>query len=179
MGIDIYLHWRGQTEEEEKAQATGFAIDAGDVGYLREAYHGAPYVTKFFLQEAFENNGEAAIPAAVLRERLPVAVLMSLFREHKLYGDGKDPAMIRSDGETSDSLEKLGDIMKNVFEKEVHDMEHEKFAAEIDKDSIKTAEKLIAIGALPDYAQAFVDFVELAEKKEALLGEPCVIKASY
>ena len=35
IGTDIYLHWKGQTKEEEKKQATGFAIDAGNVGYLR------------------------------------------------------------------------------------------------------------------------------------------------
>jgi len=35
MGTDIYLEWDGMTEEEKKAQYTGFSIDAGRVGYLR------------------------------------------------------------------------------------------------------------------------------------------------
>jgi len=35
MGTDIYLSWDGMTEEEKKAQVTGWRIDAGKVGYLR------------------------------------------------------------------------------------------------------------------------------------------------
>ena len=35
MGTDVYLEWDGMTEEEKKAQYTGFSIDAGRVGYLR------------------------------------------------------------------------------------------------------------------------------------------------
>jgi hypothetical protein len=71
MGIDIYLHWDGQTDEEKKAQYTGFDITAGDVGYLREAYHGEPYATKVMFPETWEDeNGEVAIPAAILRVRL-------------------------------------------------------------------------------------------------------------
>ena len=35
MGTDVYLEWEGKTEQEQKAQCTGWAIDAGDVGYLR------------------------------------------------------------------------------------------------------------------------------------------------
>lgn len=29
------MEWQGKTEQEQKAQCTGWAIDAGDVGYLR------------------------------------------------------------------------------------------------------------------------------------------------
>ena len=35
MGTDVYLEWEGKTEQEQKAQCTGWAIDAGGVGYLR------------------------------------------------------------------------------------------------------------------------------------------------
>ena len=55
MGIDIYMDWDNQTEEEKKAQLTGFDIGAGSVGYLREAYHGSPYATHYLVKEAFEN----------------------------------------------------------------------------------------------------------------------------
>jgi hypothetical protein len=82
-------------------QVTGFSAERGHVGYLREAYHGGPYVTKYLVAEAFAAQGrEAAIPAATLRERLPTAVLMHIYREHKLYGGGKGPARI-------DGIEKL------------------------------------------------------------------------
>ena len=92
MGIDIYATWRGQTSAESDAQCTGFSGVHGHVGYLREAYHGGPYVTKYLVAEAFDSpDGEATIKASVLRDRLPAAVLMHMYREHKLYGDGKDP----------------------------------------------------------------------------------------
>ena len=35
MGTDIYLSWDKQTEEEKKAQITGYNIEAGSKGYLR------------------------------------------------------------------------------------------------------------------------------------------------
>ncbi|MEI8120472.1 MAG: hypothetical protein WCI20_00355 [bacterium] len=35
MGTDVYLEWDTKTEEEQKAQFTGWAIDAGEDGYLR------------------------------------------------------------------------------------------------------------------------------------------------
>lgn len=35
MGVDVYLKWKGMTEEEKKRQYTGFSIDAGRFGYLR------------------------------------------------------------------------------------------------------------------------------------------------
>ncbi len=41
VGIDIYLRWRGMTEEERAAQQTGDSVVQGHVGYLREAYHSA------------------------------------------------------------------------------------------------------------------------------------------
>src|SRR5688572_29640082 len=88
MGIDIYARWEGQNEEEQKAQYTGFDINSGHVGYLREAYHGKPYATRYLLQESFA-TGEANIPAATLRERLPATIMIATYRNHLLYeGEG-------------------------------------------------------------------------------------------
>lgn len=71
MGIDIYLKWPEMTEDDKKSQYTGMSTVHGNVGYLREAYHGGPYATKILCREAFEaENCEAEIPAAVMRERL-------------------------------------------------------------------------------------------------------------
>jgi len=123
MGIDIYAHWRGQTEAETEAQITGFSGVHGHVGYLREAYHGGPYVTKYLVAEAFAaEDGESTIPAQTLRQRLPVAVLMHLYREHKLYGGGNDPARI-------DDLAKLPAALAVVFATEMPDTSHAEFAA--------------------------------------------------
>lgn len=85
MGIDIYAKWRKMTKAEEKAQYKGFTIDIdnGSAGYLREAYHGEPYATQFFVKEAFD--GEAKIPADVLVSRLPETVRILVERAKKVY----------------------------------------------------------------------------------------------
>lgn len=86
MGIDIYMRWPKQTEEEQKAQYTGFDTTAGKVGYLREAYHGAPYATRILCPEAFEaEDAEAKIPAATLRKRLPAVIQTHIERQKTLY----------------------------------------------------------------------------------------------
>lgn len=56
MGIDVYLRWRNQTSDEHNAQMTGFSLISGNVGYLREAYHGGPYATRVLVPEAFDEN---------------------------------------------------------------------------------------------------------------------------
>jgi hypothetical protein len=86
MGIDIYAKWRNQTRAEAKAQMTGFSVLHGHVGYLREAYHGGPYATRYLVREAFEQGGEAQIPAAILRRRLPKTLELAWERERLIYG---------------------------------------------------------------------------------------------
>lgn len=87
MGIDIYARWHNQSEREKNAQITGFSIDRGHIGYLREAYHGEVYATKHLLREVFEARGhEARIPASVLRERLPQTIELVKYRERVVYG---------------------------------------------------------------------------------------------
>jgi len=87
MGIDVYLEWDGMTEEEEEAQYTGFDIFSGNVGYLREAYHGEPYATAELIQEDWERQPEGGfrIPNAVLVERLPEVMGASRLRAKQLY----------------------------------------------------------------------------------------------
>jgi hypothetical protein len=87
MGIDIYAVWRGQTEAEETAQyKCAFTATGGHTGYLREAYHGAPYATKFLCREAFESAAcRAPISAEVLRRRLPEALRLVEERERQVY----------------------------------------------------------------------------------------------
>ena len=99
MGIDIYARWNGITEQEKKKQFTGFSVEAGKVGYLREAYHGEPYVTKCLLKEAFESQSdEAKIPAKVLRERLPAVILLVIERNRRVYKESinEDNPVVRS-----------------------------------------------------------------------------------
>lgn len=173
MGIDVYLKWRGQSEEEHRAQITGFSVDAGNVGYLREAYHGGPYATKMLCAEGFDDTNEygAPIPASVLRERLPTTVAVALYRHHLLYEQADDPAVICADKQS------IGAALASVFTEKMRDTSHE--------DVILTEEQAEAITALvkkrelPDYALAFADFVELAERKETETGKPCGVYVSW
>ena len=85
MGIDIYAEWRGQSEADRRRQgASWLSVNAGNAGYLREAYHGEPYATKFLCAEAFE-TGRAPIRAAVLQERLPKTLELVEERERTIY----------------------------------------------------------------------------------------------
>ena len=129
MGIDIYMRWKGMTEEEEQAQYTGYSTWSGHVGYLREAYHGGPYATMEFLPEAFQEDTPdegVQIASVTLRERLGAIVELVVYRESHVYG--------------------------KVFE----------------DDPLK--DRTI---------RSYIDFVELAERKETETGEPIRIVASY
>ena len=92
MGIDIYAEWDGMTEAEHDAQLTGFSVEHGHVGYLREAYHGEPYATKVLVPEAFE-EGRATIYAATLADRLPAVLVVAEARERTIY-EATDPVEI-------------------------------------------------------------------------------------
>jgi hypothetical protein len=86
MGIDIYAKWDGITEAEEAAQMKAWAsVEDGDIGYLREAYHGEPYATRRLVPEAFM-YGRAKISAVSLRQRLQETLEVAERRERKLYG---------------------------------------------------------------------------------------------
>lgn len=74
MGIDIYMTWDDMTADDVENQFTGFDTTAGDVGYLREAYHGGPYATEVLVPEAFtwtEKYGELMETAEMAGQALP------------------------------------------------------------------------------------------------------------
>ena len=113
MGIDVYLRWKDQTQEERESQYTGFRTDKGDVGYLREAYHGGPYVTRILAPEAFKSaGGTAEIPAAVLRERLPDALEAAKRRLKVVYNIQED------DEEWDATLQSFADFVRLAEKKE-------------------------------------------------------------
>lgn len=86
MGIDIYAKWDDMTEVEEELQASCFLSDGGgNLGYLREAYHGEPYATKVLVPEAFEES-RVHIYADTLRDRLPATLVIAEQREREIYG---------------------------------------------------------------------------------------------
>ena len=106
MGIDIYVdeifdpsqkkhqaafdkavaeHEKASDKRDRLWEKVSEAYDAMfAVGYLRENYHGGPYVTRYLVREAFEaEKHEVAIPTAVLRERLPAAVMLAIYRDSR------------------------------------------------------------------------------------------------
>ena len=74
------------SEAEKKAQVTGFSVEHGHVGYLREAYHGEPYATHVLVPESFE-TGRAEIAADTLWERLGDTLKAAEQREREIYGE--------------------------------------------------------------------------------------------
>jgi hypothetical protein len=95
MGIDIYARYHGQSTDERASQVTEFlSATAGNVGYLREAYHGEPYATRYLVHEAF-TTGQADIPDATLRGRLPEALRLTGIREREIYHE-TDPKEIEA-----------------------------------------------------------------------------------
>ena len=86
MGIDIYMRWEGMTEEDRDKQIAGFDATVGEVGYLREAYHGSPYATRYLVEEAFEDGADYVhIPAKELRKRLPLTKEIVIQRFKDVY----------------------------------------------------------------------------------------------
>ena len=161
MGIDVYLKWPRQTAKEKKAQYTGFSVLDGHNGYLREAYHGGPYATRYLMSEAFNDKGEAKIMAAVLRARLPGTILLALYRGRKLYDDPVPPEM-------SDAIKDLA--AREAVVEQLYCFHEAELAAAL---------VLIASRNMPDHIESFVAFVELAERMEAKTGKPCTVIASY
>lgn len=92
MGIDVYMRWKGMTEEESEAQYTGFNVFCGHVGYLREAYHGGPYATMVLVPEAFECCDWVALPSSTLISRLPMTEEAVRTRVKNIYRNTSEAA---------------------------------------------------------------------------------------
>ena len=171
MGIDIYLEWDGMTEADKNAQIEcGFSITSGNVGYLREAYHGGPYATKLLCREAFESDTSAAeIPADILRERLthvtePVFELHNANSGHKMAEQVAQ--LLAAAGITI-----MGGPMG--AEKTTPMTVDEAVLARqrtVYHDDDEFAEKV---------KQSFHAFVALAEQKEHETGKTCTVRASH
>ena len=109
MGIDIYLEWDNQTEKEKKDQCTAFSITSGDVGYLREAYHGSPYATQILVPEAFEKS-DVEISFKEMEERLPEVLQVVEERAKKIYN--------ADDEEIEESKQSFSDFVALAKKKE-------------------------------------------------------------
>ena len=193
MGIDIYATWKGMTDEEKEAQYTGFSVEHGHIGYLREAYHGEPYVSSILIPESYEhedyvddledsNYQGVEIDASVMEERLPAAVITSLQREATVYKntDARDLLMeigiepiftMRNEGETlRGALERIkGDISR------LHD---EPSQVPIPQKAI-TGAWLIRVMKQSPPTKSIIDFVALCREKQDETGLPCRVANSY
>ena len=111
MGIDIYMRWDGMTEGDREKQITGFDATVGDVGYLREAYHGGPSATRYLVSEAFKKGaGDVRIPAKKLRERLPLTKEIVIQRAKEVYKEEltEDDAVVKA----FEDFVKLGEVLE-------------------------------------------------------------------
>lgn len=95
MGIDIYMRWPDMTEEDMTAQFCGYSTTNGHSGYLREAYHGGPYMTEVLVPESWDfeqyaknEEGEllgVPIDAQTLMERCGAAISVMKARYAEVY----------------------------------------------------------------------------------------------
>jgi hypothetical protein len=170
MGIDVFMTWPGQSQADREAQ--GFMTpptERGGAGYLRESYHGGPYATMVLLPEGWTGDDYAPfqISAAMLRERLPTAVFAALARQEIVYGGNAKPWMATGG---------LDVLMKTIIE---NISDRSAFEIAITDEQWRVIEERILRRDLPDYALAFVEFVELAERKEREVGQPVSVYVDH
>lgn len=173
MGIDVYLEWDNKTDEEEKAQYVGFDVRSGDVGYLREAYHGGPYGTHILIQEDWNVEGGVEVENSVLRSRMGIVAKAVIWRNYKLYySNGDKPhGVVEIDKE---GVPELLDSLKTIFS----DMEQFNHPPEIediplsDDEAFKLMQEHVEIAWS---VKSFYDFVALHGVKERAGLNPKII----
>lgn len=169
MGIDIYLEWDDMDEESKKAQATGFCITAGHVGYLREAYHGGPYATRILVREAFEaEDCSARIPASVMKERLTLVTEPTNAFNGGHYISAAVNEILKdatnaptASGKVAEDTTRPMTVYEAIIER--YSRLYPDHAAEY----------------IPRVMKSFYDFVALAEERERQTGKPCTVIASH
>jgi hypothetical protein len=184
VGIDIYLSWPKMTKKQKEAQRVGFSVYDGNTGYLREAYHGAPYPSKILVREAFESKtNKAKIPASLMRERLTHVT-------EPARGVGINAAVmnevIKKIAEMVDKEKPEGALGRfGVLHVDPGTFPPEK----LDNDAMTVEEAVIKRCQInypemqPEEVarmlQSYRDFVDLAEQMEKKTGKPCTVYTSY
>jgi hypothetical protein len=150
MGIDIYMRPNRLDSDGGVGysdEASGFDTTAGQHGYLREAYHGGPYVTEVLVPEAFAWVGwiyeTCPVPVEDWPEELELVLAAGAPIRAATLRERLLPAEVA-----------FWERIKNVYPNTDGDLAVEQW-------------------------QAFVDFVELAERIEAATGEAVQVYASY
>jgi hypothetical protein len=208
MGIDVYASWDQMSSEQADARITGFEVSsaAGGAGYLREAYHGSPYVTHVLMPESFDHERieddeagyhGAEIPAAVLYARLPRAVITALWRDWSVYKNADARALLMEIGIEPDAGQssypfrvELGDgegfaAMMLALMKQISEVLYDRQTLPFDElgteqtDGAVTPEWLARAVAVCGQVGAVLCFIDLCEQRERETGRPCRIYASY
>lgn len=160
MGIDVYATWAGMTPQERALQYTGFSVINGEVGYLREAYHGSPYATRVLVPEAFEWMNDGYDPSCTCEvDTVPTTIKLSS-REVTL----DIPARCEHTAGAPIAAEVLRERLPKTIATAI-ERERSVYGNVTTEDD--------------DVVRAFIDFVELCERKEEETGEPVRILASY
>jgi hypothetical protein len=182
MGIDIFLMWDGIEKRPQDDKVELFSITSGHLGYLREAYSGAPYATQILVREAFESRTcKCRIPAAKMRARLikksraarncngghAMAMAIAAAVQHKPVKNSDEMRTLL------DELNKTGiDVPECVTpEMTVEDAVREYYTAPMYANMPKEDIERVV--------QSFRDFVDLAERREKEMGKPCMVVADY
>jgi hypothetical protein len=106
----------------------------------------------------------------MLRERLPAAIMLAIYRDHVVYGEER--GVIILDGPA------LANVLSEV-DQVPSGANEDALVNRITQSQREDVTRLIAIRALPPEAMRVVEFVEQCEAQEARTGKPCVVRASY
>ena len=179
MGIDIYMGWNDITDEEKRGQITGFEVsaDAGGAGYLREAYHGGPYVTEYLVAEAFDDD----VPMGESDPARIADLLAELRSKPELIAELGERAL-RISPEPDSRVYNTTIVTERGYEKTIAI-----FPAAVLRERLETAKEIARIRYLGVYKTADASemtgalegFVELAEYIEASGRGPVSVYASY
>ena len=204
MGIDIYLSWDGQTEEDKQKMFS--ARRTGQFGYLRESYHGGPYATQVVFRDAFDaEDATAAIPAALMKERMQSVTepanqqecnkghLISMVMSRVFASQEGEVGKHNLSEEEAEEAEKSGTAAE-IIKRKLAGIDMEAVVGELQKKvgnvtAPMTGEEAITERLTNSYGASkseideeianFYAFIALAEKKELEHGKPCTVYASY
>ena len=133
MGSDVYLHWDGKTEHEQKAQYTGYSITAGKVGYLRASIRMVQeneVLSLLFEEKFWKSRSDNGLPYDFIEnfEKMTIIIRKYCNAEIKISEGGKEKvafgleilnqlkAEFFDEIQTDNSDEILLDWAKSVYE---------------------------------------------------------------
>jgi hypothetical protein len=105
------------------------------------------------------------------RRRLPIAVLMHIYRRHKLYGGGRDPG-------TLSDLALLPAALANIFKKEISDASHDGLTAAMLDNALPDGDGASLATRLTERGIPFLLHCGIKPIEGPCKDAPCVVKPS-